>query len=84
MKLLEESVTDAAKNVVEDLRKDGGIGGVIALDERGTRECLPSSFIVSNDFSATFALNSTGMYRGYIRVDENHPYTAIFDDDLLK
>jgi beta-aspartyl-peptidase (threonine type) len=38
MKLLEESVTDAAKNVVEDLRKDGGIGGVIALDEKGTRE----------------------------------------------
>jgi beta-aspartyl-peptidase (threonine type) len=39
MKLLEESVTDAAKNVVEELRKDGGIGGVIALDEKGTREC---------------------------------------------
>ena len=40
MKLLDESVTDAAKNVVEDLRKDGGTGGVIALDEKGTRECF--------------------------------------------
>jgi beta-aspartyl-peptidase (threonine type) len=44
MKLLEESVTDAAKNVVEDLRKDGGVGGVIALDEKGTRECPLFSF----------------------------------------
>jgi len=34
--------------------------------------------------AATFALNSNGMYRGYIKVDENHPYTAIFDDDLLE
>jgi hypothetical protein len=32
MKLLEEPVTDAVMNVVEDLRKDGGIGGVLALD----------------------------------------------------
>jgi len=38
MKLLGESVTDAAKNVVDDLRRDGGIGGIIALDEKGTRE----------------------------------------------
>jgi len=68
MKLLGESLTDAAKNVVEDLKNDGAAGGLIALDEKGT---------------PTFALNSNGMYRGYIKVDENHPYTAIFDDDVL-
>ena len=47
MKFLEESVTDAAKRVVEDLRKESGIGGVIALDEKGTRECfsLPPQLI---------------------------------------
>lgn len=40
MKLLGESVTDAAKNVVDDLKKDGAVGGIIALDEKGTRECF--------------------------------------------
>lgn len=40
MKLLGESVTDAAKNVVEELKNDGAAGGLIALDEKGTRECF--------------------------------------------
>ena len=47
-----------------------------------------SAFLCSHDCpdhaAATFALNSNGMYRGYIKVDENYPYTAIFDDDVLE
>ncbi len=51
------------------------------------RRGLVSAFSCNSDrpdhATATFALNSNGMYRGYIKVDENRPYTAIFDDDLL-
>ncbi|KAA1471715.1 asparaginase [Dentipellis sp. KUC8613] len=67
MQYLGEPVQKAAKWVVEDLRKDGGMGGVIALDESG-RVAMP--------------LNCPGMYRGVIRPD-GEPKTAIFDDDVL-
>ena len=47
-----------------------------------------SALLCSPDYpdhvAATFALNSNGMYRGYIKAGENHPYTAIFDDDVLE
>ncbi len=35
MRYLGESVTRASKECVEELRLDGGIGGVIALDNKG-------------------------------------------------
>jgi hypothetical protein len=40
MKFLYEPVEKAARCAVEDLRKDGGIGGVIALDRRGNGMCF--------------------------------------------
>ncbi|KAG8827830.1 hypothetical protein FRC17_007709 [Serendipita sp. 399] len=67
MKLLGESVQDAADNVVNHLQEDGGIGGVIALDMEG---------------NVAFALNCNGMYRGLIK-DDGIPLTAIFNDDVL-
>ncbi|TFY58072.1 hypothetical protein EVG20_g8292, partial [Dentipellis fragilis] len=67
MQYLGEPVQKAAKWVVEDLRKDGGMGGVIALDESG---------------HVAMPLNCPGMYRGVIRPD-GQPKTAIFDDDVL-
>ena len=35
MKLLGESTQEAANEVVDHLARDGGIGGVIALDNKG-------------------------------------------------
>lgn len=35
MKLLNEKVSKAASRVVTNLEKEGGIGGVIALDSKG-------------------------------------------------
>ena len=35
MKYLGEPVEKAAKHCVEELRHDGGVGGVIALDNQG-------------------------------------------------
>ena len=43
MKLLGESVQNAADKVVGDLEHDGGIGGVIAIDVQGNGQCLPAS-----------------------------------------
>ncbi|KAI0700914.1 asparaginase [Cytidiella melzeri] len=57
----------ASKYCVEELRKDGGIGGVIALDNRG---------------NIAMPMNCSGMYRGVIKEDGT-PKTAIFDDDEL-
>jgi len=67
MRYLNESVGKAAKHCVEELRRDGGIGGVIALDNKG---------------NVAMPLNCSGMYRGVIREDGT-PKTAIFDDDEL-
>ncbi|EIW63441.1 asparaginase [Trametes versicolor FP-101664 SS1] len=67
MKYLHEPVERAAKVCVEELRRDGGVGGVIALDNAG---------------NVAMPLNCSGMYRGVVRED-GVPKTAIFDDDEL-
>ncbi|KAF7983282.1 hypothetical protein HWV62_22932 [Athelia sp. TMB] len=66
VRLLHEPLHKAAAWAVEDLRKEGGAGGVIAVDNRG---------------NVAMPLNSSGMYRGVIRED-GVPKTAIFDDDV--
>ncbi|KAF8647072.1 hypothetical protein AX16_006907 [Volvariella volvacea WC 439] len=62
-----ESLHDAAISAVEDLGREGGEGGVIALDTDG---------------NVVMPMNSPGMYRGVIRPD-GIPHTAIFNDDVL-
>lgn len=39
MKYLDEPLAKAAKHCVEELRHDGGVGGVIALDNQGNCKC---------------------------------------------
>ncbi|KAF7376525.1 hypothetical protein MSAN_00068500 [Mycena sanguinolenta] len=68
VKFLGESLDEAAEYAVEELRRNGGIGGVIALDNLG---------------NVAMPLNCPGMYRGVIRKD-GIPLTAIFDDDVLE
>ncbi|KAG9001517.1 hypothetical protein FRB93_012118 [Tulasnella sp. JGI-2019a] len=68
MKFKQESVDQAARAGVQDLYAQGGMGGVIALDEQGR---------------VAMALNCSGMYRGVIKEDGN-PKVAIFDDDVLE
>ncbi|KAJ7078923.1 asparaginase [Mycena belliarum] len=67
VKFLGESLQKATEYAVEELRQNGGIGGVIALDSAG---------------NVAMSLNCPGMYRGSIRED-GVPLTAIFDDDVL-
>jgi len=68
VKHLGEPLQKAAEFAVEELRHHGGIGGVIALDNKG---------------NVAMPLNCGGMYRGVIRED-GVPLTAIFDDDVLE
>ncbi|KAH6901069.1 asparaginase [Coprinopsis sp. MPI-PUGE-AT-0042] len=68
MQLLGESVQDASSRVVKELGEMGGMGGVIALDMEG---------------NVAMPLNSTGMYRGFIRPD-GIPKVAIFSDEELE
>ncbi|KAK0504903.1 asparaginase [Armillaria luteobubalina] len=67
VKFLGQTLDSAAQHTVEDLLKDGGTGGVIALDTDG---------------NVAMALNCEGMYRGVIRED-GVSKTAIFRDDEL-
>ncbi|TFK44578.1 asparaginase [Crucibulum laeve] len=67
MRYLHEPLKNAARHVVKDLLRDGGEGGVIALDNFG---------------HVAMPLNCPGMYRGVIRED-GKPKTAIFSDDVL-
>ncbi|EPQ57564.1 asparaginase [Gloeophyllum trabeum ATCC 11539] len=67
MKLLNEPLAKAAKVAVEDLRTDGGVGGVIALDREG---------------NVAMPMNCSGMYRGVVRED-GITKTAIFEDEEL-
>ncbi|CAG8732558.1 16220_t:CDS:2, partial [Racocetra fulgida] len=72
MKYLEESVQDSASNVIENLSKVGGSGGVIALDKYGNCNAF------FNQVAMPF--NTEGMFRGYIRISEGIPYAYIFED----
>ncbi|KAF8972944.1 asparaginase [Flammula alnicola] len=65
VRYLREPLAKAAQRAVEDLLEDGGIGGVIALDNKG---------------NVAMPLNCPGMYRGVIRED-GVPKTAIFSDE---
>ncbi|KIM45157.1 hypothetical protein M413DRAFT_441841 [Hebeloma cylindrosporum] len=65
VRYLNETLEKAANRAVQDLVKDGGIGGVIAVDNRG---------------NVSMPLNCPGMYRGVIRED-GVPRTAIFKDE---
>ncbi|KAF9467252.1 asparaginase [Collybia nuda] len=68
VRYLHEPLKRAAKQVVKDLFRDGGLGGVIALDNAG---------------NVAMPLNCPGMYRGVIRED-GIPRVAIFADDVLE
>ncbi|KAJ3548393.1 hypothetical protein NMY22_g1273 [Coprinellus aureogranulatus] len=68
MQLAGQSLSDASEKVVQDLFEDGGVGGVIALDNRG---------------NVALPLNCPGMYRGVIRGD-GVPKVAIFREDELE
>lgn len=83
MRLLGESVQKSADAVVNHLEEDGGIGGVIALDQKGNGQYRIILILVLTEFTAAFAINCSGMYRGIIRKD-GIPLTAIFKDDILQ
>jgi beta-aspartyl-peptidase (threonine type) len=60
------SIEDAARLVVmEKLKKAGGEGGIIGIDRLG---------------NMTLTFNSSGMYRGYIKMD-GAPVVRIFADE---
>lgn len=86
MRYLNESVEKAAKHCVEELRHNGGIGGVIALDHKGhgnsSSVSTPSMFVLRSSLVA-MPMNCSGMYRGLIKQD-GVPKVAIFDDDELE
>ncbi|KAK7035268.1 hypothetical protein VNI00_012035 [Paramarasmius palmivorus] len=67
VKFMGEAIETASEIAVEDLRQDGGVGGVIVLDNEG---------------NVALPLNCEGMYRGVIRED-GVPKVAIFRDDIL-
>lgn len=89
MKFSNISLEKAAVAAVEELRRDGGIGGVIAIDNEGNGAYTPSIVQPCRtkvaDFShhaVSMPLNCPGMYRGVIR-DDGIPKTAIFNDDIV-
>ncbi|KAG6908399.1 hypothetical protein DXG01_004828 [Tephrocybe rancida] len=83
---LHESLEDATRRAVEDLLTEGGIGGVIALDNLGNG--IPFVILKASEglftvpLTVAMPLNCPGMYRGVIRED-GVPKTAIFADDVL-
>ena len=67
-----------------DLRRNGGIGGVIVLDESGNCEyhCNPFHNHSNGIFADAMPLNCEGMYRGVIKED-GEAKVAIFHNDVL-
>ena len=85
MKYLDEPLEKAAKHCVEELRHDGGVGGVIALDNQGNCKDPPFGVIFTGSYICSLValpLNCSGMYRGVVGPD-GVPKTAIFDDEEL-
>ncbi len=60
-----EDVRDAARDTIDDIGRIGGDGGVIAMDGAG---------------SIAFAMNSSGMYRGWV-TSAQPAGTAIYSDE---
>ncbi|KAG6857282.1 hypothetical protein H0H87_007115 [Tephrocybe sp. NHM501043] len=80
---LNNSIETAAQSAVKELLADGGIGGVVALDDLGNGEVVVSSNDLKlSPYLVAMPLNCPGMYRGVIRED-GVPKTAIFADDVL-
>ena len=69
---------------MEDLRKGGGMGGVIVLDESGNCKhlCHPFRDHSNANFLDAMPLNCEGMYRGVI-TEDGEAKVAIFCDDVL-
>jgi L-asparaginase / beta-aspartyl-peptidase len=84
MQYLDEPVHKAARWVVEALRRDEGIGGVIALDNQGNGKGYLQNLLqgLIREIVST-PLNCPGMYRGLVRED-GALKTAIFDDEELE
>lgn len=85
MKYMYEPLEKAAKHCVEELRHDGGVGGVIALDNQGNCKYLTFGMKFTDSYICSpvaLPLNCSGMYRGVVGPD-GVPKTAIFDDDEL-
>jgi beta-aspartyl-peptidase (threonine type) len=86
MQYLNEPVHKAARWVVEALRRDEGVGGVIALDNQGNGKrtlCLQKLRQGLIREIVSTPLNCPGMYRGLVREDGTLK-TAIFDDEDLE
>lgn len=84
MRLLNEPLKKATQRAVDDLRRDGGEGGVIAVDREGHGEFSMLNGVgwISFRNPVAMPLNCGGMYRGVIRKD-GVAKTAIFADDVL-
>lgn len=87
MQYFHESIEDATAWAVKELEKQGGIGGIIALDNQGNGKTAyfhqNENILLTSSFSpVAMPLNCTGMYRGVVRSD-GIPKTAIFNDDVL-
>jgi L-asparaginase / beta-aspartyl-peptidase len=69
---------------MEELRTNGGIGGVIVLDESGNCEYFHYSFHCPSNaiFPDAMPLACEGMFRGVIKED-GEAKVAIFRDDVL-
>ena len=86
MRYLGESVNEAANGAIENLGKAGGGGGVIALDRYGNGELEQIKLLLNwqhlcNNLRllilVAMPFNTSGMYRGYIRVSDGIPHVYI-------
>ncbi|OZJ02687.1 hypothetical protein BZG36_05113 [Bifiguratus adelaidae] len=66
MKFLRSSLDEAVNAAMQAIDELGGKGGLISVDKYGNH---------------CFAMNSEGMYRGYIRSNDGIPRVAIFADE---
>lgn len=65
IKYANQSIQKASSEVIENLKTNGGLGGVIGLDATGT---------------VVMPFNTKGMFRGYISLDGD-PVVALYADD---
>ena len=76
-----ESLNKASNATVQDLFSLGGLGGVVALDNKGNGKLSDMQLLSWNHlYLVSMPLNCPGMYRGVIRED-GVPKTAIFYDE---
>jgi hypothetical protein len=85
MRYLDEPIEEAARNVVSDLLKDGGLGGIVAVDKQGNGITISHLCMYALETDVGLKLSSRNAAQLRRHVPRCHPFgRRASDSDLFR